>query len=100
MSRPNWRDPAEYEHLLNADVATLAGEFLKRNSNFQADRRRLTRLAAQHELTMAERDTFALAWGVRFRGERSAPDMDTAGAPHRRRRGRDATDASRVVTTR
>lgn len=100
MSRPNWRDPAEYEHLRNADVATLAGEFLKRNPDFQADRRRLTWLAAQHDLTMAERDTFALAWGVRFRGERSAPDVGTAGLAHRRRRGRDAIDASRAVITR
>ena len=100
MSRPDWRDPADYEPLRNADVATLAGEFLKRNPDYQADRARLARLAAQDLLDTAERNTFALAWGVRFRSERRAPDLDAAGAAHRCGLGGDAAGAGRTVTAR
>lgn len=100
MSRPNWRDPADYEALRLADVATLAGEFLRRNPEYQADRERLAKLAAGHELTKAERDAFALAWGVRFRGRRRSPVVDTAGAPNRDRRDGDAASAVGPVTPR
>jgi hypothetical protein len=98
MSRPNWRDPADYEALRSADVATLAGEFLRRNPDYQADRERLVRVAAGRQLTQAERDTFALAWGVRFRGGRRPPGLDAAGAPQRRRFSHDAAGAGRVIS--
>ena len=100
MSRPDWRDPADYEPLRNADIATLAGEFLKRNPDYRADHARLARLAAQNLLDTAERDGFALAWGLRFRDERYAPDLDAAGLAHRRRRGRDAAGAGRTRSAR
>lgn len=100
MSGPDWRNAADYDHLRAADVATLAGEFLRRNPDYEADRERLTRLAAQRRLTQAEREAFALAWGVRFRVERRSPDLDPAGAPQRRRRGRDAGGAGRSLAPR
>ena len=98
MSRPNWRDPADYEPLRSADVATLAGEFLKRNSDYQADRERLARLADQDRLTTAELDAFVLAWGCRFRGPLRAPDVDSAGASDHRGRCANATSAGRIVS--
>jgi hypothetical protein len=88
MSRPNWRDPTEYEPLRSVDTPTLASEFLKRNPAYVADQERLTRLALESRLDAAARDTFAAAWGVRFRCAQRASDLDPAGAPHRRwRRG-------------
>lgn len=100
MPRPNWRDPADYEALRSADVATLAGEFLRRNPDYQADRGRLAKLAAEHALTTAERDAFALAWGVRFRGGRRSPALDTAGAPDRDRREGGAAGVGAAVAGR
>lgn len=100
MSRPNWRDPANYEALRFADVATLASEFLRRNPDYLADRGRLAKLAAEHALTTAERDAFALAWGVRFRCGRRSSVVDTTGAPNRERRNGDAADAGRDVAPR
>ena len=100
MSRPNWRDPADYESLRAADVATLAGEFLRRNSDYQADKERLTHVADKRALTQAERDDFALAWGCRFRGGRRSADLDTAGATDRRRHGCDASGARGNVAPR
>ena len=88
MSRPNWRDPTEYEPLRSVDTPTLAGEFLKRNPDYIADHERLVLLATKGRLEAAARDAFAAAWGVRFRYERRSSDLDAAGAPHRRwRRG-------------
>ena len=100
MSGPDWRNAADYECFRSADVATLAGEFLRRNADYQADRERLARLSAQRRLTTTERDTFALAWGVRFRGGRRAPDVDTAGPADRGRRGRDTGGVSGTVAPR
>jgi len=100
MSRPNWRDPADYESLRSADVATLAGEFLQRNSDYQADRGRLAKLAALRPLTQTERDVFALAWGVRFRGGKCTLVLDTAGAADRRRRDENAANAGVLLAPR
>jgi hypothetical protein len=83
MSRPNWRDPTEYEPLRSVDTPTLAGEFMKRNPDYIADNERLARLASKGQLDAAAGDTFAAAWGVRFRYERRSSDLDGAGAPHR-----------------
>ena len=100
MSRPDWRDPADYESLRFADAVELAGEFLKRNPDYQRDRERLTRRALDGQLTSADRDGFAVAWGVRFRGPRRAPDMDTAGASQRRRHSLNTAGASGTVASR
>ncbi len=100
MSRPNWRDPADYESLRFADAVELAGEFLKRNPDYERDRERLKRRALNGQLSAAERDAFALAWGVRFRGQRRAPELDTAGASHGCRRGFDAIGAGGTVASR
>lgn len=100
MSRSDWRNPADYESLRFANAVELAGEFLKRNPDYERDRERLTRLFIDGQLSAAERDAFALAWGVRFRGPRRAPNVDTAGAPQRRRRGRGTTDAGWIVASR
>lgn len=89
MSRPDWRDPADYESLRNVDTPTLKGEFLKRNPDYIADHERLGRLAAAGRLEAADRDAFAAAWGLRFRGERQPPGLDGAGSPYCRWRGID-----------
>lgn len=99
MSRPHWRDYADYESLRFADAVELAGEFLKRNPDYERDRERLRRLFIDGQLSAAERDAFALAWGVRFRGPRRAPNVDAAGASQRRRRGRGTTDAGWTVAS-
>ena len=100
MPGPDWRNAADYEPLRNADVATLAGEFLRRNPDYQADRERLARLAAEEHLSRAERDRFALAWGVRFRRARLAHALDTAGTPQHRRRDSDTTSAHKQLAPR
>ena len=100
MSHTNWRDPTDYEVLRTADVATLAGEFLKRNPDYQADRERLVRLSGQRMLTVAERDTFALAWGSRFRGGQRSSDLDIAGVADRRRGDRDTGLTGRTMAPR
>lgn len=97
MSRPDWRDPADYKSLRFADAVEFAGEFLNRNPDYERDRERLTRRALDGQLNAADCDAFALAWGVRFRGPRRAPDMDTAGAPQRSRRGLDTIDAGGTI---
>lgn len=100
MSGPDWRNAADYEFLRAADVATLAGEFLRRNTDYEADRERLAKLAAQQRLTQAERDAFALAWGVRFRLARRTPHLDAASSPQHCRRGRDTASAGRAIAPR
>lgn len=61
MLRPDWRSAADYEPLRDADTATLAGEFLKRNPAYIADTERLAKLARAGELTLADREVFATA---------------------------------------
>ncbi len=100
MPRPDWRDPADYESLRFADAVELAGEFLKRNPDYERDRERLARRALDGQLSSVERDAFALAWGVRFRGPRRAPALDTAGSPQHRRRGLDTAGARGSVPPR
>lgn len=100
MSRPNWRDPTEYEPLRSVDTPTLAGEFLKRNPDYIADHERLARLAAEGRLTTTDRDAFAADWGVRFRRHRRTPHMDGAGAPNCGRRRDDAAGARRSAAPR
>jgi len=67
MSRADWRTPGAYEELRSLDAPGFAWEYLRRNSDFQQDRRKLERAALRGVLNQAEADAFARRWGVRFR---------------------------------
>jgi Family of unknown function (DUF6499) len=67
MSRADWRSPGAYEELRSLDAPGFAWEFLRRNSDFQQDRRKLERAARRCALNHAEVDAFTRRWGVRFR---------------------------------
>jgi hypothetical protein len=70
MSRADWRTPGAYEELRSLDAPGFAWEYLRRNSDFQQDRRKLERTARRGVLSQAEADAFARRWGVRFRKRR------------------------------
>ena len=70
MSRADWRTPSAYEELRSLDAPGFAWEYLRRNSDFQQDRRKLERAARRGVLNHAEADAFARRWGVRFRKRR------------------------------
>ena len=70
MSRADWRTPAAYEELRSLDAPGFAWEYLRRNSDFQQDRRKFERAARRGVLDQAEADAFARRWGVRFRKRR------------------------------
>jgi hypothetical protein len=67
MSRADWRTPGAYEELRSLDAPGFAWEYLRRNSDFQQDRRKLERTASRGALSQSETDAFARRWGVRFR---------------------------------
>ena len=67
MSQIDWRSSRAYEDIQSLDAPGLAWEFLRRNSIFMHDRRALERAMRQRILTHAEKDAFALKWGLRFR---------------------------------
>jgi hypothetical protein len=67
MSRADWRTPGAYEELRSLDAPGFAWEYLRRNSDFLQDRRKLERAARRGALNQAEADAFARRWGVRFR---------------------------------
>ena len=58
------------KELRSLDAPGFAWEFLRRNPDFQQDRRKLERAARQGALNQAEVDAFARRWGVRFRKRR------------------------------
>ena len=66
MPGADWRSPAAYEHLRSLDAPGFAWEFLRRNSAFQRDRRKLELAAERGALSADELDRFARRWGVRF----------------------------------
>ena len=66
MTRPNWRDGDGYKALMALDAPGFAWEFLKRNRAFVEELRFLKRVQQRRKLTRAERELFALRWGVRF----------------------------------
>jgi hypothetical protein len=70
MSRADWRKPGAYEELRSLDAPGFAREYLRRNSDFLQDRRKLERSARRGVLNQAEADPFARRWGVRFRKRR------------------------------
>jgi hypothetical protein len=81
MSRADWRIPGAYEELRSLDAPGFAWEFLRRNPDFQQDRRRLERVALRGVLNQAEVDAFARRWGVRFRKRHrhKQPCLDSVG---------------------
>ena len=90
MSRADWRTPAAYEELRSLDAPGFAWEYLRRNSDFQQDRRKLERLARRGTLNQAEADAFARRWGVRFRKRHrdEQPQVGSMGSPLPAKRGR------------
>ena len=83
MSRADWRSPGAYEELRSLDAPGFAWEFLRRNPDFQQDRRKLERAARRGTLNQAEVDAFVRRWGVRFRKRRrhKRPDIGAMGRP-------------------
>ena len=86
MRHPDWKCAADYEPLKKLDTPELAGEFLRRNPDYQRDHERLSRLAAAGRLQPTEADAFAAKWGVRFRSEWRSFLMDAAEFAERARR--------------
>src|SRR5579863_2080171 len=83
MSRADWRTPGAYEELRSLDAPGFAWEYLRRNSDFQQDRRKLERAARRGVLDQAEADAFTRRWGVRFR-KRHRNKVSVVGRPHGR----------------
>ena len=67
MSHADWRAPGAYEDLRSLDAPGFAWEYLRRNADFQRQRKKLERAARQGLLNQAEADAFTRRWGVRFR---------------------------------
>ena len=67
MSRPDWRLPGAYEQLRSLDAPGFALEYLRRNSEFLQQPRKLEQAARLGTLDPAEVDAFTRRWGVRFR---------------------------------
>jgi hypothetical protein len=65
-NRMDWRSHGAYENLESLDAPGFAWEFLRRNPTFNRDLRKLERAKQQRKLTLAEKDAFALKWGLRF----------------------------------
>ncbi|MGA7674914.1 MAG: DUF6499 domain-containing protein [Rhizomicrobium sp.] len=80
-NRLDWRSRGAYEDLQSFDAPGFAWEFLRRNPTFNKDLQKLERAMRQRKLTLAEKDAFALKWGLRFRtakriGKRQCGSMD------------------------
>ena len=90
MSRADWRSPGAYEELRSLNAPGFAWEFLRRNPDFQQDRRKLERAARRGVLNQAEADAFARRWGVRFRKRRrdKPPELGPMGGARPSKRGR------------
>ena len=90
MGRADWRAPGAYEDLRSLDAPGFAWEYLRRNSDFQQDRRKLERAARRGVLIQAEVDAFTRRWGVRFRERRrdKQPRLGPLGAARTAKRDR------------
>ena len=67
MSHADWRNPTAYEELRSLDAPGFAWEYLRRNPDFQQERRKLEQANRRGALNQTEVDAFARRWGVRFR---------------------------------
>jgi hypothetical protein len=67
MGHADWRSPGAYEGSWSLDAPGIAWEYLRRNSEFQQECRKLEQAARQGTLDPAEADAFARRWGARFR---------------------------------
>jgi hypothetical protein len=67
MSHADWRNPGAYEELRSLDAPAFAWEYLRRNPDFQQDRRKLEQANRRGAPNQTEVDAFARRWGVRFR---------------------------------
>jgi hypothetical protein len=90
MSHADWRVPGAYEDLRSLDAPGFAWEYLRRNADFQRQRRKLERAARQGILNQAEADAFTRRWGVRFRERRRDKQRrpGSVGAARSTKRGR------------
>jgi hypothetical protein len=83
MSRADWRSLDAYEDLRSLDAPGFAWEYLRRNSDFLQERRKLERTARQGPLDPAEVDALTRRWGCDFAStaETSSPGS-VLWAPH------------------
>ncbi|MCT4471672.1 MULTISPECIES: transcriptional regulator domain-containing protein [Alphaproteobacteria] len=91
MSAADWRSADAYQELRLLDAPAFAFEFLRRNSEFQEDHRRLAHRSRGRAINPLDAETAAFAerWGVRFRPRIARPprngrSMDSQSAPSRR----------------
>lgn len=70
MSHADWRNPSAYEELRSLDAPGFAWEYLRRNSDFQQERRKLEQANRRGALNQTEVAAFTRRWGVRFRRRR------------------------------
>ncbi|WP_425463412.1 transcriptional regulator domain-containing protein [Mesorhizobium intechi] len=65
MSRSDWTDPAQYEHMRGHEADEFAAEYLIRNDDFAAECGRLASSAIAPGKLAGSPD-FAARWGARF----------------------------------
>ena len=92
MNRADWRSPDAYEHLRSFDAPGFAWEYLRRNSDFLQERRKLERAARQGALDPAEVDAFTRRWGLRFREHRRDEQRELGSLGATRPAKRDRSD--------
>ena len=73
MSKSDWRSPDAYAIIQDAEAADLAWEFLRHNSHYREDHRKLH---SDGSLFAVSRK-FRHRWGLSFRG-RSPPNFQNA----------------------
>ena len=90
MSHADWRNPSAYEELRSLDAPGFAWEYLRRNPDFQQERRKLEQANRRGALNQIEVDAFARRWGVRFRRRRrnKKSHLGSMGSPRFARRHR------------
>jgi hypothetical protein len=90
MSHADWRNPSAYEELRSLDAPGFAWEYLRRNPDFQQERRKLAQANRRGVLNQTEVDAFARRWGVRFRKRRrnKQSDLGSMGSPRFAKRSR------------
>ena len=64
MSQPSdWRDASAYDYILNLIPSELAWEFLRRNTSYRDEFKKLSTSPNEQEVS-----TFLAKWGLCFRG--------------------------------